>query len=562
MSPRAPTVGSTVSEAALGQPRIFVIDDELASAALLELTLRRSGYELVQAFTDATTAARAIEEAPPDLLLLDLHMPVRDGFSILESIAPRRVDGDFLPVIVVTADTDPATRQRVIDLGADDFLKKPFDLSDVVIRTRNLLHTRRLHQALAIRDAELASAIEADARKRGEERTHRALVAASLARLVPSDSIGATATAICVAIVGAVGARGASILEFRLDGTTMVVASGGEADTRRPGRIVPEAIARSLRERAASGLWVAEPGTRGALSRAFDGTETTRVYAPLHLTSATLAGLMVVDLGPGRRTDQLGAHLADILEFSAIAGGLLGPLLGASRSRAAIRDLIMHVIEGRAMRPVFQPIVALTDGAVVGFEALTRFADGTPPDRRFAEAASVGLGLDLEVAALGAAVAASSALPDSTFLSVNVSPDLVLEHGRLADLLRVPTRPVVVELTEHAPVQDYDALRTSLRSLQPAVRVAIDDAGAGYASFRHIVELHPDFVKLDVGLIRSLDQDAPRRALIGGIDYFAVKSGCRLIAEGIETEAERSSLQELSVELGQGYLLGRPAAIG
>lgn len=550
-------------EEGLGRmPRLMVVDDQQPNVLILERILRRAGYDRVDGFTDPLEAMRSFHADPPDLLLLDLHMPGRDGFAILQEIGLRRLNGDFLPVLVMTGDVDGAVRQRALDLGADDFLTKPFDLDDVVLRTRNLLYTRRLHQALVIRNAELVNVVAADARARDDERSHRALVAAALARLVPSDSIGSTATAICTAILEAVDARSVAILEFRPDGATMVVAAAGEATSIRSGRLVPDDVAIPLRERAEAGLWVAEPGIRGAMSRDADTTETTRVYAPIQVGGRTLAGLVQVDLGPGRRTDLLASRVADILEFCAIAGALLGPLLGAARGRAAIRDGIQQVIERRAMRPVFQPIVELDGGRIIGHEALTRFSDGTPPDRRFAEAASVELGIDLEVACLEVAIAASPALPEHTFLSLNVSPELILEHERLAELLRIPARPVVLELTEHAPVSDYDALRSSLRAFRPEVLVAIDDAGAGYASFRHIVELQPDFVKLDIGIVRSLDQDAPRRALIGGIDYFAIKSGCRLIAEGIETEAERASLQDLSVELGQGYLLGRPAAVG
>jgi EAL domain-containing protein (putative c-di-GMP-specific phosphodiesterase class I)/DNA-binding response OmpR family regulator len=552
-----------IEAAAHGTARIFIVDDQVANTALLTRTLQRFGYDQVQAFTDPVAAMAAFHAQPPDLLMLDLNMPGRDGYSILQEIGPRRADGDLLPVLVMTGDVDPAVRQRALDLGADDFLTKPFDLDDVILRTRNLLYTRRLHQALVVRNAELVSAIAADALARSDERSHRALVAAALARLVPSDSIDSTASAICTAVLEAVDAHAVSILEFSHDGSTMVVASAGGEVALRRGRPVPADVAQMLRDRSDAGLWVAEPGARGAVLNDPAGAATTRVHAPIHIDGGgPVAGLVVVDLGPGRRAEQLATRVADILAFSAIAGGLLGPLLGAARGRAAIREGIREVIDRRALRPVFQPIVDLVTSGVVGHEALTRFADGTPPDRRFAEAAGVDLGIDLEVACLESAVLASVHLPSETFLSLNVSPEIVLEHERLARLLRAPARPVVLEITEHAPVDDYDALRTSLRTFAPAVQVAIDDAGAGYASFRHIVELQPDFVKLDIGLVRSLDQDAPRRALIGGIDYFALKSGCRLIAEGIETQNELMSLQDLSVELGQGYLLGRPAAVG
>jgi EAL domain-containing protein (putative c-di-GMP-specific phosphodiesterase class I) len=114
-------------------------------------------------------------------------------------------------------------------------------------------------------------------------------------------------------------------------------------------------------------------------------------------------------------------------------------------------------------------------------------------------------------------------------------------------------------VTEHVAIEDYGAFRTAVKSLGSRVRVSVDDAGAGFASFRHILELRPDFVKLDIGLVREIDHDDVRQALVAGIVYFARKSGCQLIAEGIETTGERDQLRTLGVDLGQGYLLGRPA---
>ena len=130
--------------------------------------------------------------------------------------------------------------------------------------------------------------------------------------------------------------------------------------------------------------------------------------------------------------------------------------------------------------------------------------------------------------------------------------------GGLPALLAGHARPFVLEITEHVVVEDYAALQAGINALGPDVRMAVDDAGAGYASLRHILELKPDFVKLDLGLVRGINRDQARQALIAGIGYFAVKRKVRLIAEGIETPAELKTLLELGISHGQGYLLGRP----
>jgi len=158
-------------------------------------------------------------------------------------------------------------------------------------------------------------------------------------------------------------------------------------------------------------------------------------------------------------------------------------------------------------------------------------------------------------------VVASASLPDGIWLSVNVSPALVLSGETLGRILARVGRPVILEITEHVPVADYPVLRGAIDRLGPQVRLAIDDAGAGFASFRHILELRPDFVKLDMGLVRGIDADPARQALVAGMRFFATKTRCTLLAEGIETLAESSMLRSLAVRIGQGYLLGRPVPV-
>jgi EAL domain-containing protein (putative c-di-GMP-specific phosphodiesterase class I) len=137
----------------------------------------------------------------------------------------------------------------------------------------------------------------------------------------------------------------------------------------------------------------------------------------------------------------------------------------------------------------------------------------------------------------------------------------VIEGGRLAALLRKVSRKVVLELTEHAAVDDYPAARAAIDRIRPLADVAIDDAGAGFASLRHILELRPNLVKLDASLTRGIESDPLRQALIAGLVHFAGTAGFALLGEAIETEPEAAALYALGVEYGQGYLFGRPAPI-
>jgi EAL domain-containing protein (putative c-di-GMP-specific phosphodiesterase class I) len=215
-----------------------------------------------------------------------------------------------------------------------------------------------------------------------------------------------------------------------------------------------------------------------------------------------------------------------------------------------------------AVTVVTQPIVDLRDGRVVGMEALARFtAHPEGPAAVFASAEALGLGVDLELAAVTAALAVLPDVPAPLYLSVNVSPAAVLDP-RLGHLLcGTEAGRVVLELTEHAAVEDYPHLVERLRSVSAAgFRFAVDDAGAGFASLRHILDLGPDVIKLDIALIRGIDTDPARRALARALVLFADELGAVLIAEGIETQTELATLQGLGVTHGQGYHLGRPAS--
>jgi EAL domain-containing protein (putative c-di-GMP-specific phosphodiesterase class I) len=170
----------------------------------------------------------------------------------------------------------------------------------------------------------------------------------------------------------------------------------------------------------------------------------------------------------------------------------------------------------------------------------------------------VGLGIDLERATLQGALRASSGLPPSRFIHLNVSPGFVRSGTELRQLLSGTGPRIVLEVTEHSAVGDYGAFRSAIEGIGRPVLLAVDDAGAGFASFRHILELRQAFVKLDISLVRGIDADPGKQALVAGMRHFARMTNRRLIAEGVETDAEAHALRSLDIRLGQGYLFGRP----
>jgi EAL domain-containing protein (putative c-di-GMP-specific phosphodiesterase class I) len=221
------------------------------------------------------------------------------------------------------------------------------------------------------------------------------------------------------------------------------------------------------------------------------------------------------------------------------------------------------VSEGDGVGIVFQPIVELSSGSIVGVEALARFAHEPvrPPDEWFAEARELGFADRLELLCIEQALAMVERLPDDCFVSVNVSPDTAMTGELVSVLSRVPGERVVLELTEHDEISDYEWLRPFLeRHRARGVRIAVDDAGAGYAGLQHILSLMPDILKLDRELIRGIDTDIARRALARCLADFAGEIGAAVLAEGISGVAELEVLRAVGVSLGQGYYLGKPAA--
>ena len=225
------------------------------------------------------------------------------------------------------------------------------------------------------------------------------------------------------------------------------------------------------------------------------------------------------------------------------------------------RIRIEDVIAAKRLAIVYQPIWHVARQQPLGLECLARFSaePQRTPDLWFKEAADTGLGVDLELTAIRMAFAAFATLPGDAYLAVNASPATILSAEFSAVLGPLQADRIVVEVTAHAHVDDYDQLLATLVPLRArGVRLAVDDAGAGYSSLQHILHLRPDIIKLDMGLTRHIDLDPARRALAAALISFARDTGSKLIAEGVETQSELNTLKALGVEKAQGYFLGRP----
>ena len=324
-------------------------------------------------------------------------------------------------------------------------------------------------------------------------------------------------------------------------------AGGGARATREIARISPRTrvIALSAFEDRTTVMEMLRAGAVGYLVK---GTNAEDIVESIHRVASGRASMSadVVDGIVHELSSQLRREEIERERFLARSAEI--------QSFATGDGIAIHV----------QPIVDLLTREPVGFEALARFRSLPlrPPDEWFAEAAALELGVQLELATIDRALLLLPALPASAYLSLNAS-HRAARSPELRERLAPYAQRIVVEITEHEPVEDYEELAHALRPLRDlGVRIAIDDAGAGYASLRHTLALDPDIVKVDITLTSGIDTDRAKRALASALISFADEMAITIVAEGIETEASLQTLVQLGVRYGQGFHIARPAPLG
>lgn len=284
------------------------------------------------------------------------------------------------------------------------------------------------------------------------------------------------------------------------------------------------------------------------------------ISVPIRLRDGRIYGTfccfsLAPNLSLGQRDLHMMRAFADLLAYQ-IDGDL-----DAMQEHEAKVERITSVLELGQPHMVYQPIHRCSERRIVGVECLSRF-DLEPrrtPDVWFAEAREIGLGVRLELNAILSALAGLRGIRGDFHVALNVSPQTVVSGGIDGYLDGLDPHRVVLEITEHSLVDDYVLLNERLAPLRASgVRVAVDDAGAGYASMRHVLAIHPDIIKLDLSLTRGIDGDSPRRALAAALIEFARQTQSHVVAEGVETASELTALQALGVDDVQGYHLSRP----
>ena len=354
----------------------------------------------------------------------------------------------------------------------------------------------------------------------------------------------------------------------------VLVGEAGDADqaiemavSRRPDvALVDVSMPAGGGPRAARGIIRVSPDTRVIALSAFEDRPTV-----LEMLRAGAVGYLVKGTASEHLLDSITKVFDGGASLSAeVLDGIVHELSSQLRreeieqeQRHALRGEIDRFLTGEGVTMVYQPIMELRSRQIVGWEALARFHSLPlrPPNEWFAEAVELELGVQLELMAIRSAMRSLPDMPAGAYLSVNCSPRAAMSP-ELGKTLGDHAPRMVVEITEHEAIEDYVSLATALDELRTlGVRIAIDDAGAGFASLRHTLLLRPDMVKVDISLTRDIDIDRAKRALTSALISFADEMGMAIIAEGIETQAELDTLVSLGVPFGQGFFLARPAPL-
>lgn len=508
-------------------PVVLVVDDDAVARSVVAGVLRDAGLRTIEA-DSGFAALDIVTEWPIDAVLVDQSMPGMSGLELTQRLR-QLPDFQLTPILFLSAADSPKTRIAALKAGATDFMVKPLPFDEIVARV----------------EAQMQMSSRWTATVQGLEQ--RAATVVALAGLGTESNPAVVSRLICERISRAHDGVGVGIFSWaERSGEPSLLAAYGR------GTDVFTEAAPLLAMHGEGGPWMEYP-SHWAPQRY---EPRWVVCCPLRRRQVTV-GILAIAGGEGPAE----ATVAAGMDYAPTVALLLGPALTESRRTTESRELVERVLSSGAFEPVFQPIVQIASGEVLGYEALTRLTSGDPIIQLLSEASEAGIRPQCELGLLSASLREARAVKDA-WVSVNLSPSVVVERtADLAGLIEESGCQVVIELTENERIEDYVSVRQALSELGERVKLSVDDTGSGYASLRHVIDLHPHFLKLDRSWISGLDRDHTRQALVAGMVAFCRHTDTEMIAEGVETDAELATLQELDVRLAQGYLLGRPAPL-
>ena len=515
-----PTRIHPADKAATIAPVILLAEDDPVQRTVTTKLLEHAGYEVVAAENGAGAIALT-EHHQPDLLLIDALMPHVDGFEAIAAIRSRP-EYATTPTIVISGLEDAESRVKALAIGADDFMVKPIDPSELLARVRAQL---RSVDAWFGRVTEIIGAFRAIRHRIGEDMQN--IDPTELVRAMVDRFPSALACSTLVAVD-----------EFGVCTWTDAVARPDFDGLDLGAVTVDQTTTLRANDRGVCPLCGSASGG-DVLATAAGSWRTGR--------AVLLVGCLE-QVDPARR--------AVMLAVADACNAVLSEQRQEQHTERELARWLDEVIESRAFRMVFQPIVDMRSGRVLAHEALVRFDDGTTPPEALRVANALGRRDELELALVDAALRDAVDLHDGARLHVNVSPSTAV-CPELGDLVSGTRRQIVIEITEDALFSGANA--DTLRGAMPAsCLLAADDVGAGYAGLSQLLEYRPDIIKIDRAVVSGVDTDAARQALVAGLVQFAQVTRSFVVAEGVERAEEWHVLREMGVDFGQGYYFARP----
>jgi len=568
--PAAEPAAAAPREQPMINASVMMIDDEPILVEVVRTFLDEAGYRDFHGETDPLAAMSRLRDAPPDVLLLDLMMPGMSGFEVLREV---RADPQLklTPVIVMTSASDAKTKLQVLELGATDFLEKPVDPSELVLRLRNTLAFKAFRDRSTWFDMltglpnrrlminQTASTLRRVARQGGT----CALLQIEIGRLRELSEV--------------LGHRAA-------DEALRTVAQRIQRALRSTdplGRGTDE-VNRPVLSRTGNDEFVA---MLPAMRRVEDAASVARrlmatALEPIHLEGHDWYPVVSIGIAasPGDAVEAESLLRCARSAASAIRGRPGGgygfystSLNAASLERMTLESQLRRALERNEFELHYQPKVVTRGRSLVGCEALVRWRHPErglmPPAQFIPLAEEAGLIVELGAWVIGEACRAARRWLDAGWpcrVAVNVASPHFREGWLLQDISRsleasgLPPQYLVVELTESilmGAVEESLAVLAKVKSL--GVGVSLDDFGTGYSSLTYLKRMPLDEVKIDRSFVSGLPSDSDNAAIVRAIVGLSSSLGFNVIAEGVETEAQAAFLEGIGCGYSQGWLFGK-----
>jgi diguanylate cyclase (GGDEF)-like protein len=562
-----------ISHDLIAHARILIIDDEQPNVRLLERLLLSGGFAETRGTTDARQAMALFEEVQPDLVMLDLHMPHLDGYAVLELLRSRVGPNEYLPILVLTADTSRTAKERALTNGAMDFLTKPLERTEVLLRTRNLLETRHLHLSLKDENRALETKLVYQA-------FHDSLTGLANRALFRDRAEHALARS-------SRGERVAVLLldldDFKGVNDTLGHGEGDKlleivADRLRKATRGCDTIARIGGDEFAV-LLEGVPTLDDAIQVVDRITEA--LSPPIALQGREVTVGASIGLAHARGEENVDELLrnADVAMYRAKDEGKGGHavfepgMYAALLERLELASDLGNALERGELHVLYQPIVELDSGCLTGVEALVRWHhpthDMSSPKTFIPLAEETGLIVPIGRWVLGEACRQGRRWQLSggrpLTVSVNVSARQLVDPEFARDVAaalaesQFPAERLILEITESTLMADSPEALDRLHELKAlGVRLAIDDFGTGYCSLSYLQRFPLDILKIDKGFIAQMATNGNDAALASTIVALAATLKLFTVAEGVEDAAQRQQLLALGCDHGQGFLFARP----